>query len=725
MATKTINGQIQIRNDTAQNWAVKNPILLAGELGLETDTLKGKVGDGTTTWNSLGYAWGGGAIPTIATGSANGTISVDGTDVAVKGLGTAAYKGEEDFETREGSTTKYNKLWSLGEQLIINGSGILGDNTNFSALTYDSSVANASAGSFTREGHAYALPKTDEYIPLSPNSKYELSMDLKSDGTASTIIYAFLLFYDVDKYEITAATNMYIANTLTTLSQDLKAGDTVVHFTDLTNWNVATTASHQHGFIFWNYTNSKGYTYPELTYSRNVFLNKYADNSAVDKTNNTITLSSAWTGATIPAGTKVSQSSSGGTYKYAFSTANLPGTWTNYKGYYDGVDYSGGNATTKMPPGTAYAKLGFLWNYQSKGGQIWATNISLKAVERVMVGATASVAGTAGIIPAPAAGKQNQYLRGDGKWEVANASTLLCYPSARPTTANTRYGDGRLRYYLATTSMSDGKPPSDATILHFGWDNTGGWDTQLAIGTTGNKLYYRGMNGGSAWNTWKTVATTDDLASYLPLNGGSMAGTIKWNATSLPNKTSSAYAVVIDAFASGGEMGWRQLGTAAFTASTDYAAASHNQASNTINAMTGYSKPSTTSAITASDSLNTAIGKLEKALETDVSPVSACTAGDYYAQNTVIPLTVTLSHYSKLLFVCGADSATDGIQTIIVPLHTGKTHHRLTWFSGDGKRRFDGEAHKYLVVSINETADTVTIVASGVASNGISQILAE
>ncbi len=57
------------------------------------------------------------------------------------------------------------------------------------------------------------------------------------------------------------------------------------------------------------------------------------------------------------------------------------------------------------------------------------------------------------------------------------------------------------------------------------------------------------------------------------------------------------------------------LGTAAFTNSTDYAASSHNQASNTINAMTGYTKPQATSAITASDTLNQAIGKLEKGLE--------------------------------------------------------------------------------------------------------------
>ena len=41
----------------------------------------------------------------------------------------------------------------------------------------------------------------------------------------------------------------------------------------------------------------------------------------------------------------------------------------------------------------------------------------------------------------------------------------------------------------------------------------------------------------------------------------------------------------------------------------------HNQASNTINAMTDYSKATSVSAITPTDTLNVAIGKLEKALD--------------------------------------------------------------------------------------------------------------
>lgn len=48
--------QIQLRNDTAANWTTANPILAQGELGVESDTGKVKLGDGSTAWSSLGYA---------------------------------------------------------------------------------------------------------------------------------------------------------------------------------------------------------------------------------------------------------------------------------------------------------------------------------------------------------------------------------------------------------------------------------------------------------------------------------------------------------------------------------------------------------------------------------------------------------------------------------------------------------------------------------------------
>jgi hypothetical protein len=50
-----VETKIQHRRDTAANWTSTNPTLAAGELGVETDTLKQKVGDGSTAWSSLAY----------------------------------------------------------------------------------------------------------------------------------------------------------------------------------------------------------------------------------------------------------------------------------------------------------------------------------------------------------------------------------------------------------------------------------------------------------------------------------------------------------------------------------------------------------------------------------------------------------------------------------------------------------------------------------------------
>ena len=46
------------RHDTVANWTSVNPVLAAGEMGVETDTNKFKFGDGVTAWNSLAYAAG-------------------------------------------------------------------------------------------------------------------------------------------------------------------------------------------------------------------------------------------------------------------------------------------------------------------------------------------------------------------------------------------------------------------------------------------------------------------------------------------------------------------------------------------------------------------------------------------------------------------------------------------------------------------------------------------
>ena len=73
--------KIQIRRGTAAEWTAANPILLIGELGLETDTNLIKAGNGSTAWTSLTYYTGavGATGATGATGAAGPTGATGAT----------------------------------------------------------------------------------------------------------------------------------------------------------------------------------------------------------------------------------------------------------------------------------------------------------------------------------------------------------------------------------------------------------------------------------------------------------------------------------------------------------------------------------------------------------------------------------------------------------------------------------------------------------------------
>jgi hypothetical protein len=69
--------RIQFRRSTAAEWTSANPLLSVGEAGLETDTGKFKIGNGSNNWNTLQYSSG-------TTGPA-GSISVGTTTTSTAG----------------------------------------------------------------------------------------------------------------------------------------------------------------------------------------------------------------------------------------------------------------------------------------------------------------------------------------------------------------------------------------------------------------------------------------------------------------------------------------------------------------------------------------------------------------------------------------------------------------------------------------------------------------
>lgn len=55
MAEKEVQVKLRLRSDSAANWLKANPVLLAGEIGIEADTGKMKVGNGQAKWRVLPY----------------------------------------------------------------------------------------------------------------------------------------------------------------------------------------------------------------------------------------------------------------------------------------------------------------------------------------------------------------------------------------------------------------------------------------------------------------------------------------------------------------------------------------------------------------------------------------------------------------------------------------------------------------------------------------------
>ena len=111
---------------------------------------------------------------------------------------------------------------------------------------------------------------------------------------------------------------------------------------------------------------------------------------------------------------------------------------------------------------------------------------------------------------------------------INSGGTAQIGTTSRPTTADTNYHDNKLRYYLATSSMTTGKPANDAHILHMAWDNTG-WDGQIALftGATYTHLQIRSEDGSGTWNAWTYVLDANNYSNYaLPLSGGTLTGNL-------------------------------------------------------------------------------------------------------------------------------------------------------------------------------------------------------
>lgn len=128
------------------------------------------------------------------------------------------------------------------------------------------------------------------------------------------------------------------------------------------------------------------------------------------------------------------------------------------------------------------------------------------------------------------------------------ANLLANLYSNRPTNANIAItGSGGLATFKATKLMTTNKPKSDGHILHFYWDNTGGYDSQLAVTIGENpELQMRGQQAGT-WGEWQTVLSSNNYTDYtVKKDGTGASGTwgidITGNAATATKATSATKA---------------------------------------------------------------------------------------------------------------------------------------------------------------------------------------
>ena len=283
------------------------------------------------------------------------------------------------LSANDGSKAKNNHgaLWSGAENVLLNASEsdnlVTNGNLRRGLYGWDDGVLVNDAP----DGSKYKTSVTNSHtniFKIKHDKTYSISFDYKDRSDATNNLYsypAYVIPLDADKKWMERKM-LYSGSTKSHLTQPLKKGDTVVHVDNINSWDTSKNA-YNHIAIY-GYRNSKGETYPDYSYTRNIIQfhsGNTTDKTEINKTNGTITIP-AWTGDTIPAGTAVSQTSDGSTYIYP---------------YY---------AKTDKSKGWRHIDTEISFNNSCKLNYIYLTNDNEKYIEYIKIGsgfATDSVSG--------------------------------------------------------------------------------------------------------------------------------------------------------------------------------------------------------------------------------------------------------------------------------------------------------------------------------------------
>ncbi len=327
-------------------------------------------------------------------GSSNWTKGVDikgvdgksGSVVTITSDGYWAIDGVKTSTMAKSSQDELDKLklyvQSRGENLVTNGAGLMGDNTNFSGFTARKDDVKVGGASFYTEERGAIF--SDEFIPVDSSKTYQLSAWVKSKSAVGQQYFGHAC-YDIDKNGIMPENLEHGDLPVAKLVRPLKKGDTVIYLDSVNNWTDTDwqyLALSQKGIILWGYSNSGGNVYPDKTYSRYSQVNI----KNIDTVNKTITLNTPWQitnksteDGSFPIGHTVSRTGNGSGYNYSVFAGNIiPKTWSQYSTKINGIGNLSDDRVFRN--GTAFIKILFLTNYTTSDG-VFYSGIELKEVD--------------------------------------------------------------------------------------------------------------------------------------------------------------------------------------------------------------------------------------------------------------------------------------------------------------------------------------------------------
>ncbi|MDE3187681.1 MAG: hypothetical protein KGM96_09190 [Acidobacteriota bacterium] len=350
----------------------------------------------------------------VTTASTTGTGSVvlaaspalTGTPTAptaAQGTNTTQVATTAFVQTQTATTAPVQSyILSRSGNLVTNGTAYLKNNQNFPSLTYDG-AQGVTGGSFY-SSTAQSAYFTNELMPVDTGLQYKMSLWATCLATCQSgnQLYAGITAFDIDQNQIFPEDYVYVSGTTTTLAAQLNPGDTTITLTSSANWAGSSSNSYQRQAIFWNYINAGGYAYPVGTYSKNNTTDGYGGSYVTNGlwavggiSGNVITLTAAWSGPTIPAGTSLSNTNPAGTYQYvAAGAAALTSSWQQFSGYISGTSVGGTQSNSAFAPGTAFIRGVFLLNYGVTGQTTHIANIEF-APSMIAAGTTGSIGGSA------------------------------------------------------------------------------------------------------------------------------------------------------------------------------------------------------------------------------------------------------------------------------------------------------------------------------------------